>query len=321
MGGERFDGLSETTFADMAGSEMTGSGTARQDVAEQDMADRDMVDRDMAELDHGALAAAAEALPEATYLTLARIVENQIIPRLLLKHDNPWEAHPAPIEDAAIVAFTKIVMHDSLEEAYAHIATLMAGGSTLEAVFLDLLAPTAVRLGELWETDEVSFSDVTLALCKLHRMVREFSRQEGEQVEQVLGHRVLLAAVPGNQHLLGVAMVEELFRHSGWNVYALPSSSVEEIIDTAREEWFAVVGLSASCDGCEAHVEPLIAKIRAASLNPAVVVLVGGRYFIDNPEQALRMGADATAIDARAAIIASKRYVDASKRGVWGVKP
>ena len=266
----------------------------------------------------GDLLSAAAALPEATYLTLARVVENQIIPRLLLQHNVTWAAEPEPIADAAIVAFTDIVMNSSLEEACAHVAALIAGGSLLESIFLDVLAPTAVRLGELWETDEASFSEVTLALCKLHRMVREFSRQQGDAFEQVLGHRVLLAAVPGNQHLLGVAMVEELFRQSGWNVYALPASSVEEIVETVRHEWFAVVGLSASCDDCEAHIEPLIARIRAASLNRSVVVLVGGRYFNDNPEQAMRMGADATASDARAAIIASKRYVEASKRGLAG---
>ena len=257
---------------------------------------------------------AAADVKESTYLTLARIVENQIIPRLLLTIGKPCTI-PAPVEDEMVRAFTNIVMVGDLDEAYAHIATLMAGGCALDTIFLDLLAPTAVRLGELWETDDILFSDVTLALCKLHRMVREFSREQSDAVEQVLGHRVLLAAVPGNQHLLGVAMVEELFRHSGWNVYALPASSIEEIVEAASNEWFAVIGLSASCDDCEAHVEPLINRIREASLNRSVIVLVGGQYFNANPEQALRMGADATASDARTAIIESKRYVEASKRG------
>ena len=261
------------------------------------------------------LSSAIATVPASTYLTLARVVENQIIPRLLLAHDRAAEVAPAPVTDEAIAAFTDIVMFRGIDEAYAHVAGLLASGGTLEAIYLSVLAPAAVRLGELWETDEASFSDVTLALCTLHRMVREFSRQHGEEVEQVLGHRVLLAAVPGNQHLLGVAMVEELFRHSGWNVYALPASTIEEIVDTARSEWFAVIGLSASCDNCIEHIAPLINELRRTSLNRAVVVLVGGRYFNDNPTQALAMGADATAADARQAIIASKRYVEASKRG------
>ena len=281
----------------------------------QDLRGRDGCDQALANGYFGVIADAVAAVPDATYLTLARVVENQIIPRLLRAHNKAAEAEPAPVTDAAIIDFTDIVMFRGIDEAYAFVASLLSTGSSLESIYLSVLAPAAVRLGKLWESDEASFTEVTLALCTLHRMVREFSRQHGEEVEHVLGHRVLLAAVPGNQHLLGVAMVEELFRHSGWNVYALPASSIDEIVETARNEWFAVIGLSASCDNCVAHVAPLIAKLRKTSLNRSVVVLVGGRYFNDNPEQALAMGADATAADAREAIIESKRYVEASKRG------
>ena len=289
-----------------------------QDIRGRDHQSRDRYDAGDANRYLGAFADAVAAVPDTTYLTLARVVENQIIPRLLRAHTRTAEAAPSPVTDEAIVAFTDIVMTRGIDEAYAYVASLLQAGTSLESIYLSVLAPAAVRLGELWESDEASFSDVTLALCTLHRMVREFSRQRGEEARQVLGHRVLLAAVPGNQHLLGVAMVEELFRHSGWNVYALPASTIDEIVETARSEWFAVIGLSASCDNCVAHIAPLIAKLRKHSLNRSVVVLVGGRYFNDNPEQALAMGADATACDAREAIIASKRYVEASKRGARG---
>ena len=263
------------------------------------------------------VAEAVAVVPDTTYLTLARVVENQIIPRLLRAARKRVETPTADVS-GMIVAFTEIVMHRSIEDAYAFIATRLVSGTDLESIYLSLLAPAAVRLGELWDADEASFSGVTLGLCTLHRMVREFSRRHGEDGEHVLGHRVLLAAVPGNQHILGVAMVEELFRHSGWNVYALPASTIEEIVSTARSEWFAVIGLSASCDNCVAHIAPLIAELRRHSQNPSVVVMVGGRYFNDNPEQALALGADATASDARQAIIDSKRYVEASKAEALG---
>ena len=261
------------------------------------------------------VAKAGVAVADTTYVTLARVVENQIIPRLLRAARRQIAPEPIGVSDAAIIAFTDIVMFRGIDDAYAFVAKLLATGTDLESIYLSVLAPAAVRLGELWDSDEASFTDVTLALCTLHRMVREFSRRHGDEGEHVLGHRVLLAAVPGNQHLLGVAMVEELFRHSGWNVYALPASTIEEIVATARSEWFAVIGLSASCDNCVAHIAPLISALRKHSLNRSVVVMVGGRYFNDNPDQALAMGADATASDARQAIIDSKRYVEASKAG------
>ncbi len=255
-------------------------------------------------------------MSETSRLALARLVETRIIPRLFLTRAGRCEGlEPACAAPSAKVAtFTQLVLARGIEDVYAAVATLLATGTSLEAVFLDVFAPVAVRLGELWDTDECSFSDVTLALCKLHRMVRAFSRHEQAVLDLSLG-RVLIAAVPGNQHLLGVVMIEELFRRSGWSVCALPASSADEIVEGVTHEWFAVVGLSMSLDDHAGATETLIARVRDASLNRSVAVLVGGRYFVENPEMALRMGADATAQDAQRAITESRRFVEAAKHG------
>lgn len=44
-----------------------------------------------------------------------------------------------------------------------------------------------------------------------------------------------------------------------------------------------------------------IRVIRRASLNPAIVVMVGGQLFSEHPDLARQVGADATATDARLA--------------------
>ena len=69
-----------------------------------------------------------------------------------------------------------------------------------------------------------------------------------------------------------------------------------------RREWFAVIGLSMSCDIGADQLPGLIAAIRAASLNTAIVVLLGGSYFDARPERAVEMGADVNAGDARHAV-------------------
>ena len=52
---------------------------------------------------------------------------------------------------------------------------------------MDVLAPTAVRLGELWTSDELSFSEVTLASYKLHQLVRAFGSFDGASADQDSG--------------------------------------------------------------------------------------------------------------------------------------
>jgi methanogenic corrinoid protein MtbC1 len=267
---------------------------------------------------------------EGTSVKMVRLVQSQIIPRLLLANRPPSSGEPAPVvqpdsevsagpgdtapfDVATIIAFTDILLVRDTRDPTTYLDGLVAAGADLDSIFVDLLAPAANYLGTLWELDECSFSDVTLALCTLHQLVRDLGRRHGDEPDIEPDHRVLLAPVPSNQHTFGVLMVEDLFRRSGWNVLSIPASSAEEIVAAARHEWFAVVGLSMSCDDYAPRVAELIAAIRRDSLNPAIVVLVGGRFFVDNPEEALRMGADATAADARRAIIDSKRYVEASR--------
>ena len=67
-------------------------------------------------------------------------------------------------------------------------------------------------------------------------------------------------------------------------------------------EWYGLVGLSLSC---EDHVPALTRDIRAirrASRNDAIGVIVGGRVFVEQPELAGRVKADAMAVDGREAV-------------------
>lgn len=254
--------------------------------------------------------------PGDLYLALARTIEREVIPRLLLNtrlevaKRNPPSAVSKLQGSADVVAFCRIILTAELSDAASYVAREMAAGSTSDRLLLDLFAPTARRLGELWETDECSFVDVTIALGRLQQLPRLFS--ETYQIEpdpKKLGFRALLATVPDNQHVFGIFMVEELFRRSGWNVLSLPSPDRSELIETIAREWFAVVGLSISCDSKAETLPSLIAEIRQASLNRSVLVLVGGRYVTDNPEQAARWGADLVGADAREAIERSQDYL------------
>ena len=254
--------------------------------------------------------------PDSEYIKLARTIESEIIPRLLLAHR--FETQRAKTRDldlqrtdlSEVEDFTKIVLKEETDVAYAYVSGLLARGISLEVLYTNLLAPTARRLGEMWVEDECHFTDVTMALCRLQQLLKEFSYRFGnENDHNKLGFRALLAPVPSDQHTFGILMVEEFFRRSGWNVYGIPAATEKEILEAVEREWFAVVGLSMSCDEYSAQLAGLIQRIRKKSRNSAVMVLVGGRYFNDNPEQAMLLGADATAVDGQEAIMHTQALV------------
>ena len=115
-------------------------------------------------------------------------------------------------------------------------------GATLDLVCLELLAPAARELGRLWEQDECDFMQVTLALCRLHQLLRVLSAEfRGEEVAHELERRILLAPFPGEQHTFGVALVAEFLQRAGWEVWQELPSCTEEILKLVRRNWFAVI--------------------------------------------------------------------------------
>ena len=248
---------------------------------------------------------------------LTRTIEGEIIPRLVLAHRTSSQSptvspnskqrssEPKPCSDD-IEEFARLVMAHDTDVACAYVDALCAQDVSLETVFLELLAPTARHLGDLWTADLCSFTDVTVALCRLQQVLRELSRPFQSEAD-FLGaeRRALLVAAPGEQHTFGVVMVAEFLRRAGWHVSDLAAVSCkndEDIVATVGHEWFDVVGLSLSCESRLEWLAIAIRAIRRASLNTSVGVLVGGRVFVDHPELVLRIGADATAMDGREAV-------------------
>jgi methanogenic corrinoid protein MtbC1 len=239
---------------------------------------------------------------------LVRTIEVEVIPRLVLARRAAGDAppvaangHAAPgCEDVAELAALALARDGSVASSY--VAALRTRGMSVETLYLDLLAPAARHLGELWDEDRCSFSEVTLGLWRLHQVLRELSPAFQNVVEhRAHGLRALLAPAPGEQHTFGLSMVAEFFRRAGWDVWSGPVTSRQELVAMVGGEWFAVVGLSVSSERKLEEVAAGIRAIRRASRNRAIGVMVGGPVFLDHPDLVARVGADATAVDGRQA--------------------
>jgi methanogenic corrinoid protein MtbC1 len=236
-------------------------------------------------------------------LGLVRAVELDVVPRLVLARRGL--ADPAAFEPAgpSIEEFAQLILGNDVPLAMAYADRARARGMSLESLYLKLLAPTARHLGELWNEDLVDFTQVTIGLGRLHRVMRDLtaSSQSG-MLQPHDDHRVLLVPAPGEQHTFGLAMVAEFFRRAAWIVWSGAPSTTTDLAGIVHDNWFAVVGFSL---GSEARLEGLragIRRVRRASQNPAIGILVGGPLFIEHPELVAQVGADATAADGLQAV-------------------
>lgn len=219
---------------------------------------------------------------DSTRERLAHIIENEIIPRLVLAPDG--------------------------EPAYAHVERLLASGLPRETLFLEVLAPTARRLGELWQEDMCDFMDVTAGLARLQNILHELSPELlSPPTLTSVDRQILLAPAPGEQHTFGLSMVESFFRSAGWDVTSEPDLDAARLVSARR---FGIVGFSLSS---ETKLEALGAAIRAvrrSSRNPGIGIMVGGHLFIERPELVAIVGADLTATDGLTAVLLAQSLLD-----------
>lgn len=237
---------------------------------------------------------------------LARTIEADVIPRLVQAHRLSPVAQGVGLASAPaqsideVIAFVDLIIGDSDADLQASVDAKRRSGLSIEALYLDLFAPAARVLGEMWEDDACDFSTVTVALGRLQRLLRELSPSFGTEIEHPSnGRRVLFAQPADEQHSFGLSMVAEFFRRDGWDVFGVVGGSTDDPASRVRQEWADVVGFSI---GSERRLDWLcqrIAAVRAASRNPRLVVMVGGPIFSLNPDRVAAVGADATARDAK----------------------
>jgi methanogenic corrinoid protein MtbC1 len=210
---------------------------------------------------------------------------------------------------ADIGGLADIVLGNNLEAAAAYVTVLRDRGLSLETLFVELLEPTARFLGEMWDRDECDFVDVTLGVARLQKLLAVFNSTHTVSSLDSRRH-VLMAMTPGDQHYFGVTMVEKFLVAAGWHVQTELSGELEDIIDAARNRWFAVVGLTAGSDRQLPILASTITALRKQSMNREISVMVGGPMFTANPALAIDVGADATAPNAPTAVLVAQKLFD-----------
>lgn len=235
----------------------------------------------------------SERSPEVSGSFLTKVIEAEIIPRLFLAHRNLQQV--AKLEDPQATqpdigdsdVFARLVLSSEPTEIMDRVEALMMRGMTLERMFLDLLAPVARKLGEFWDQDLCTFTDVTLGLSRLHQILHEISRRKFNDFADVATpRRVYLVPAPGEQHTFGLSMLEEFFLHAGWETASDYSASETTILETVAAQNLEVVGFSVGCKELLDPLSQLIERTRNASRSRDVTIMIGGRLFLEFPELA-----------------------------------
>ncbi len=185
---------------------------------------------------------------------LTSAVEQEVIPRLLERltpeRDGARARDRVTVTESQVSHLVELTLEPASPASVAFVAGLLEEGFGAEALYLDLLAPAAARLGQMWVDDVCSFADVTIGLVRLQQAMRalgdaffgpRFRPSPG-------GPRALLLPYLGEQHTFGLSMLSDFFRRAGWDTWHGLVADAAELRAMVRAEWVDLLGFSLSCD-------------------------------------------------------------------------
>src|SRR6516225_7514635 len=125
------------------------------------------------------------------------------------------------------------------------IESLLVSSIALPDIYLNVLSPVMVQIGELWGRRAINVAQEKLATqITLGQMSKLRLLQVGPRPS---AHRVLVSCVEGEEHYIGARMAADLFMMEGWAVDFLgpnvPGASLIQMIKSRRPQ---LVALSAT---------------------------------------------------------------------------
>ncbi len=214
-------------------------------------------------------------------------------------------ASPAGVDNAAAYAdyqgarnLAKLLIAADPTASFALVEQLFAASGSMAHFCATLVEPCARVLGDWWGDDQCGEFEVTLGLCRLQAAVCRLSSAIAPAA--MPGSKklaVLVTPQPGEIHSLSAALDAELLWQAGWDTRCEHPATDDALCALLKTTQFDALDLSLSAAFGREHwlprVAQTIAAARAASLNPALVVVVGGRAVFEQSDRYTLVGADA----------------------------
>lgn len=228
-----------------------------------------------------------EKLPSDLVINLAR----EVILRVASKDNDLKHVKYAP-SITVLENFCIALISDDDQAAAKMIAALRADGVRAEDIYLKHLATAARLLGDMWTADRVTFSQVTVGTGRMFGIMRSM-RHLFDPVTAAQDKTAIFAAVPGEDHTLGVRMAADIFRKEGWEIALKVGLDHDQLVAEIAEAPSGIVGLSISGDHSIDALSRLVVALHIAC--PHVMLIVSGQDIEDVRPVLSLMGLDGIA--------------------------
>jgi hypothetical protein len=271
----------------------------------------------LADLAESPLAASlkGKTLSGETAKVLKNVFLSKVLPLLLNSHGLAATEAERLEANLRVSELAELLLATDQVASLALIRELRGDHSDHKHLYAPLFEPAARSLGDMWADDAVSEFEVTLGLCRLQSAVRLLSVDTKRVVLHGEQPLVMIAPVPGELHQLVAALDSEWLLSKGWTPKSEFPADDRALTDLLSTTWVDILDLSLSAAFRREESLPSLSRTitlaRRASLNRNVVVVVGGRTFVDDTMVAMDVGAD----------LVSRTSMNLDRRMAQGLKP
>lgn len=173
--------------------------------------------------------------------------------------------------------FLEYIARGETERAVSHAVSLVERGSTVERIVDEVILGALVRVGALWERNEIGVADEHIATSAIRAAALRFFDRIPRSPDR--GGTIVVACAPGNEHDIAPEVLSRYLESKGWRTVFIGRSAPEgELIRTIIA---LVPGAALISIALIAHLLPGLRAIeRIKQEAPKTVVIAGGSAAI-----------------------------------------
>jgi methanogenic corrinoid protein MtbC1 len=187
------------------------------------------------------------------------------------------------------------------EEARRIVSECLIQRLPMEDLYIEVFQHSLVQIGLWYEEGKLTEAQEHLASGITERLMAKASQFYPSMLSQ--GKTVILGAVAGNWHSIGLRMISDVLQHHGWHALYLGANvPTESFVQMVREKQPHMVIISCAVEEVAEEARRLVERLKALRNEPDMrqfIIGLGGGFINRNPDFVREVGADFTARDAR----------------------
>lgn len=194
----------------------------------------------------------------------------------------------------AIKEYSRAAIQGDRETCQQIVDQSLRSNTPIEEIYQHLLGPAMEMIGTWYKVGAIDEGQEHMASAITERMMAQVVTMR--PATRRLDKSAVLGCAPNNWHAIGLRMISDVLRVSGWETYYLGANVPgEAFLSAAQRHRPDMVLVSASTPGTEKETFTLIAELAAEKVRLGFLLGAGGAVVSMNLERFFELGIDFTA--------------------------